>query len=243
MPLQPHPIQRLACLLLAAASLSLPLLASANESTIRKNLAERLPNLPAIEEVRSTPMRGLFEVRVNQSDILYTDAEGNFLIQGSLIDTRARSNLTEQRVDQLTRLSFKDLPLKDAFTTVRGNGKQKIAVFSDPNCGFCKRLERDLLNVDNVTVYTFLVPMLGQDSQTKSRNIWCAKDKAAAYNDWMLKGANPANATCDTAALTRNLEFASRQRITGTPTSFTEDGTRIVGADFNRIQQALATQK
>jgi thiol:disulfide interchange protein DsbC len=243
MPIQPRPIQRLTCLLVAAASLSLPLLASANESTIRKNLAERLPNLPAIEEVRSTPMRGLFEVRINQSDILYTDAEGNFLIQGALIDTLARSNLTEQRVDQLTRISFKDLPLKDAFTTVRGNGKQKIAVFSDPNCGFCKRLERDLVNVDNVTVYTILVPMLGQDSQTKSRNIWCAKDKAAAYNDWMLKGANPASATCDTAALTRNLEFAKRQRITGTPTSFLEDGTRIVGADFNRIQQALTTQK
>jgi thiol:disulfide interchange protein DsbC len=220
-----------------------PLLASANEATIRKNLSARLPELPAIDEVRPTPMRGLFEVRINQTDLLYTDAEGRFIIEGALIDTQARTNLTEQRQAQLTRIAFQDLPLQDAIATVRGNGQRKLAVFSDPNCGFCKRLDRELAKLDNVTVYTFLVPMLGQDSQLKSRHIWCAKDRASAYNDWMLQGTPPASASCDTAALSRNLEFAQRQRITGTPTSILPDGTRIVGADFNRIQQALSTQR
>ncbi len=227
--------------LVLASLLGASTLVTANEATIRKNLTERLPNLPKIDEVRPTPMRGLFEVRINESDIFYTDAEGNYLIQGTLIDTRARTNLTEQRIEQLTAIAFSDLPLKDAFTTVRGNGKRKIAVFSDPNCGFCKRLERDLLKLNDVTVYTFLVAMLGPDSQVKSRNIWCARDKAAAYNDWMLKGVNPSNASCDTAALNRNLEFANKHRITGTPTSFLTDGTRIVGADFQRIEQGLAS--
>lgn len=230
--------------LFAAAVLCVAALpALANEAVIRKNLAERLPNMPAIEEVRPSPMRGLFEVRVNQADLFYTDAEGNFLIQGAVIDTRTRTNLTEQRVEQLTRIAFDDLPLNDAFTTVRGNGRMKVAVFSDPNCGFCKRLERDLLKIDNITVHTFLVPMLGPDSQVKSRNIWCARDKAAAYNDWMLKGANPPTASCDTAALNRNLEFASQHNIRGTPTTFLPDGTRVVGADFSRIQQALTAPR
>ncbi|TDQ41807.1 DsbC family protein [Tepidicella xavieri] len=242
----PHPVRMASWIggVLALALLSSACTPSAaNEATIRKNLAERLPNLPPIEEVRPTPMRGLFEIRINGADILYTDAEGNYLIQGTLIDTRARANLTEQRIDQLTAIAFSDLPLADAFTTVRGNGQRKIAVFSDPNCGFCKRLERDLLKLDNITVYTFLVPMLGADSQVKSRNIWCARDKAAAYNDWMLNGVTPPNASCDTAALNRNLEFAAKHRITGTPTSFLSDGTRVVGADFRRIEQALSSAR
>ena len=116
----------------------------AQEATIRKNLTERLPNLPKIDEISKAPIPGLFEVRVNGTDIFYTDPQGNFLIQGSLIDTRSRVDLTEQRVNNLTAIAFRDLPLKDAFTLVRGNGKRQMAVFEDPNCGYCKRFERDL---------------------------------------------------------------------------------------------------
>lgn len=217
--------------------------ASANEALIRKNLSERLANLPPIEDIRPSGMPGLFEVRINRADIFYTDAEGNFLIQGTLYDTRARTNLTEQRVEALSRVAFDDLPLQDAITTVRGNGQRKIAVFMDPNCGFCKRLDRDMARVNNVTVYTFLVPMLGPNSQTMSRNIWCARNPADTYHNWMLRGVTPPEATCDTAALDRNLAFASEHRITGTPTSFLSDGTRIVGADFNRIQQSLTSRR
>jgi thiol:disulfide interchange protein DsbC len=217
------------------ALLALPV--HAQEATIRKNLSERLPNLPKIDEVRATSMPGLFEVRINQSDLFYSDAKGDhILLQGELYDTLKRVNLTEARINQLTALDFKQLPLKDAFTTVRGNGQRKIAVFSDPNCGFCKRLERDLAKLDNVTVYTFLVGMLGADSQTKSRHIWCAKDKAAAYTDWMLNNKTPPAANCDAEAVERNMAFAAKYRITGTPTSFLADGTRVNGADFKRIE-------
>jgi len=226
----------------AALAATLASAAQANEAVIRKNLAERLPNLPRIEEVSKTPMEGLWEVRYNQSELFYTDAEGNFLIQGALIDTRARTNLTEERQNKLSAIAFDQLPLKDAITTVRGNGKRKLAVFSDPNCGFCKRLDRELAKLNDVTIHTFVVGLLGQDSQEKARNIWCAKDRSGAYFGWMLNGqAAPAAApACDAAAVQRNTEFAGRHRINGTPTTFLADGTRVNGADFARIQQGLA---
>ena len=214
-------------LLLALTALSLGALAQ--EATIRKNLAERLPKLPTIDEVSKTPMPGVFEVRINGSDIFYTDAEGNYLIQGTLIDTRARVNLTEQRLEKLTALAFKDLPLKDAFTLVRGNGKRKMAVFEDPNCGYCKKLHQEFADLDNVTVHVFLIPVLGPDSAEKSRRIWCAKDKAKTYSDWMVNGQTPAAATCDTAAIERNSRLASKHGIKGTPTMIFANDTRVPG--------------
>jgi thiol:disulfide interchange protein DsbC len=218
--------------------------AVAQEATIRKNLSQRLPSLPAIDSVTPTPMKGLYEVRINGTELMYSDANGDFvLLQGDLFDTRQRVNLTEARLNQLTSIAFKDLPLKDAITTVRGNGSRKIAVFSDPNCGFCKRLERDLVKLNDVTVYTFVVAMLGPDSQTKAKNIVCAKNPSEAYNAWMLEGQTPPTMSCDTAALTRNLAFAQKHRISGTPTSFLADGTRIAGADMKAIERGLAAQK
>ncbi|MBL8372185.1 MAG: DsbC family protein [Burkholderiaceae bacterium] len=211
---------------------------------IRKNLAERLPNLPKIDEVNRTAMPGLFEVRVNGTEILYTDAEANFLIQGSLIDTKAKRNLTEERIDKLTAIDFASLPVKDAFTVVRGNGKRKLAVFEDPNCGYCKRFERDLQKVDNVTIHMFLYPILGAGSTERSRNIWCAKDRAKAWNDWMLKDVDPASATCDTAALTRNVELGRKYKITGTPTLIFADGSRVPGAiNAQQIEKFLSDGK
>lgn len=216
--------------LLLATLLATATAAHADETAIRKNLAERLPNLPKIDEVRATPMKGVFEVRFNQSDLLYTDAEGQYILQGSLIDTKTRTNLTEQRLDKLTAIAFKDLPLKDAFTVVRGNGKRKMAIFEDPNCGFCKRFEKDIAKVNDVTIHVFLYPILGQDSKTKSQHIWCAKDPAKTWEDWMLRNVTPPAASCDTAALERNVTFGQKARITGTPTTLFPNGTRLPGA-------------
>lgn len=224
--------------LLAAAALS----AVAQEATIRKNLAERLPQLPKIDEVSKTPVPGLYEIRVNENDIYYTDAQGNYLIQGSIIDVRQRRNLTEERVDKLTAVSFDSLPLKDAFTVVRGNGQRKMAVFADPNCGYCKRFERDLGKIDNVTIHTFLYPILSQDSADKSKNIWCAKDKGKSWQDWMFDDQVPASASCDTSALTRNLALGRKYKITGTPTLIFADGTRVPGAlSTQQIEKLLAS--
>ena len=224
------------------ALLALPLLAAAQDNAqLRKTLAERVPALAQIDEIRKTPMPGVLEVRVG-TDILYTDAEGNFLIQGNLMDTRSRKNLTEERVEKLTAVKFDELDLKNAITIVRGNGKRKLAVFEDPNCGYCKRFEKDMQKVNNVTVHMFLIPILGQDSVDKSRQIWCSMNKAKTWDDWMLRDVTPKGApSCNTDALTANLDFAKKYRITGTPTLVFADGMRVPGAiNAQQIEQALS---
>ena len=226
--------------LLAAATLAFGLSAQAQESTIRKTLAERIPQMGKIDEVRPTAMQGLYEVRIG-TDVFYTDAKGNYVIQGELIDTKARRNLTEDRINKLTAVDFSELPLKDAFTIVRGDGKRKVAVFEDPNCGYCKRFERDLQNVDNITVYLFLYPILSPDSAEKSRNVWCAKDRVAAWQDMMVREKVPAAASCDTAAIQRNLAFGRKHKITGTPTLIFANGSRVPGAiSAQEVEKRLA---
>ena len=236
-------MQRTLQTLLLALLTTLALGALAQEATIRKNIATRLPQLKAIDEVRKTDLPGIFELRVNGTEIYYTDAQANYLIDGSLIDTRNRRNLTEERVEKLTAIQFDTLPIKDAFTIVRGTGERKMAVFEDPNCGYCKRFERDLQKVDNVTIYLFLYPILGADSTEKSKAIWCAKDRVLAWQDWMLRdqAAPAAVAMCDTGALARNVEVGRKHKITGTPTLLFTNGARVHGAvDTKKIEQMLA---
>jgi thiol:disulfide interchange protein DsbC len=220
--------------------------AMAQEALIRKNIAERLPQIKAVDEVSKTAIPGLYELRINGSEIFYTDAQANYLIEGNMIDLRAKRNLTEERVTKLTAIKFDDLPLKDAFTIVRGNGKRRMAVFEDPNCGYCKRFERDLQKVDNVTIHMFLYPILGPDSGEKSKAIWCAKDQSKAWQDWMVRDqpAPAATATCDTAALARNVELGRNHKITGTPTLIFIDGARIPGAvDAKQVEKMLTDAK
>lgn len=205
--------------------------AAADEAAIRKNLTERLPNFPPIDEVSKTAIPGIYELRMG-TDILYTDEQGNHVFQGNLIDTKTRSNLTESRVAKLTQIDFASLPLKDAILIKQGSGARKIAVFGDPNCGYCKRLERDLVALKDVSIYTFLYPILGPDSNTKSRDIWCSRDRAKAWRSWMVDGNAPSKAAgpCDTAALERNVALGERHRVSGTPAIVFEDGTRAPGA-------------
>ena len=225
----------LACALLAATA------TLAQEAVIRKNLSERLPQLEKIDEVSKSPMDGLYEIRVNGTDIYYTDAQGNYLVQGNLIDTKQRRNLTEERIDKLTAIAFDTLPVKDAFTIVRGNGKRKLAVFEDPNCGYCKRFEEGLKTVDNITIHMFLYPVLGPGSVEKSKNIWCAKDKAKSWQDWMIKSIEPTSAKCDTQAVDRNVALGKKYKVTGTPTLVFADGSRVPGAiGAEQVEQKLA---
>ena len=222
---------RLAAAAAFSALLALPLQAQAQEDVIRKNLAERLPNLPKIDEVRMSPLPGIWEVRVG-TDILYSDADGRYVFTGSLLDTREKVNLTQQRVDKLTAVDFSKLPLKDAVVVRQGNGQRRMAVFADPNCGYCKRLERDLVALKDVTIYNFLFPILGPDSTAKSRAIWCAKDPAKAWRDWMVSNIAPpeADPKCDVTALERNLALGRQYRVQGTPAVIFTDGTRAPGA-------------
>ncbi len=204
-------------------------MAAQPQDKIAKTLAERIPQLQAVDEITPTPMKGLYEVRIG-NDVFYSNATGDYLIQGELIDTKAQRNLTEDRINQLTAIDFKQLPLQDSIKIVRGNGERQIAVFEDPNCGYCKRFERDLQNVDNVTVHLFLYPILSRDSVEKSRNIWCAKDSAKTWNELMLKDKAPAASSCDIDAIQRNLALGRKHKITGTPTLIFADNTRVPGA-------------
>jgi thiol:disulfide interchange protein DsbC len=204
--------------------------AFADEASIRKNLAERLPEFPKIDEVLKTVIPGIYELRIG-TEILYTDEHGSYLIEGQVIDTKSRVNLTEQRIAKLTAIDFKTLQLKDAIVWKQGTGERKLVVFADPNCGYCKKFERDLQEVKNVTVYTFLYPILGSDSAEKSKAIWCAKDNTKAWRDWMIKNVPVENSpNCDISALQRNSAFGKKHRINGTPGLVFEDGSQRAGA-------------
>ena len=229
---------------LLLATLLLPILAQANEAVIRKNLSERLTGLPKVEEVRPSAMPGLWEIRIG-NEIRYTDATGNFLIEGDLVDLRTRRNLTEDRLARLNTVDFASLPLKDAIVWKNGNGKRRIAVFADPNCGFCKRFERSLQDVKDITVYTFLIPILGGDSPEKTRAIWCAKDNLGSWQAWMLEGKPPskAQAGCDESAIERNLALSRKHHVNGTPAIILEDGSRAPGAlTAEQLEKRLQVQ-
>src|SRR5678815_1458915 len=217
---------RVAALILA---LLLAPAAFADDAAIRKNIGERLPQFPKIDEITKTPIPGVYELRVG-TDLFYTDEQGNYIIEGQLIDTKTRVNVTEERIGKLTAIDFKSLPLKDAMVWKQGTGERKLVVFADPNCGYCKKFEKDLQAVKDVTVYTFLYPILGGDSPEKSRRIWCAKDNTKAGRDWMIKGTPIENAPdCDASALQRIFAFGKKHRINGTPGLVFEDGSQRAG--------------
>jgi thiol:disulfide interchange protein DsbC len=230
--------------LAALASVTALLLAApvrADEAVIRKNIAARLPSFPKIDEVSKTPIPGLFELRLG-TEIFYADAQGDHLIKGSLLDTKTRTDLTEKRIEKLTAIDFKQLPLKDALVVTQGKGTRKLAVFADPNCGYCKRFERDLSTLKDVTIYTFLYPVLGEDSMAKSVDIWCTKNAMQTWRAWMLDNKAPPRAmgACDKSAIERNAAFGMRHRITGTPALLFEDGRRVPGAlQAAQVEQML----
>ena len=203
----------------------------AQEAVIRENLVKRLPGLPQIDEVSKTPIPGVYEVRMG-TELIYTDERGDHVIEGAIIDTRTRANLTEARVEKLTAIDFAALPLKDAILWKQGTGARKLVVFADPNCGYCKKFETEMQQVKDVTVYTFLLPILGGDSPEKSRDIWCAKDNGVVWRDWMIKGTRPTRniGQCDTSVLQRNLALAKKFRVNATPALVFEDGKRVPGA-------------
>jgi thiol:disulfide interchange protein DsbC len=225
--------------------------AIAQEAVIRKNLAARLPQIGnKIDEVNKTPIPGLYELRMG-TDVLYSDAEGNHLIQGSLFDTRSKTDLTEERIAKLTAIDPKMLPLKDALVVKQGNGKRQLVVFADPHCGYCKQLERDLVKLKDVTIYTFLYPILGPRSEEESRAIWCTKDAQTTWRDWMIDG-KPAprrmGTACDVSAIERNTAFGRKHKVTATPALLFVDGKRVAGAltaaDIEkRLTEAAAAPK
>ena len=202
--------------------------ALADEATVRKEIEKKLGFKPT--SVTKTGYLGLYEVYAD-GQILYTDEKVTTILGGPLFDAKTMKNVTAERLQKLTAIKFSDLPLDMAVKQVRGNGKRVIASFEDPNCGFCKKLAKDLAKIDNVTIYTFLYPILSPDSLEKSNRIWCAANKPKSWNDWMLDGKEPeGRSDCDTTAIRRTVELGQQLGISGTPTMFFVDGERIPGA-------------
>jgi thiol:disulfide interchange protein DsbC len=195
---------------------------------IKAELKKRIPEA-SVDVIRKVPYGGLYEVVVG-SEIFYTDDKASFLLLGSIVDMKTRENVTELRMRQLNRVAFDSLPLDQAFKIVRGNGSRRVAMFADPNCGYCKRFERDLIGVNDITVYLFLYPILAPDSVQKSKAVWCAPDRGKAWLDYMVRDmAVPVDTACATP-IDKILEFGKSKRIQGTPTIFFEDGERVPGA-------------
>jgi thiol:disulfide interchange protein DsbC len=217
--------------------------AMADETDIRKAMEAKLGT--KVESVTKSGYMGLYEVYAD-GQFLYTDEKvTTIIVGGQLIDAKTMKNVTDERMKKLTSIKFSELPLERAIKQVRGDGKRIMATFEDPNCGYCKRLAKDLLKLDNVTVYTFLYPILSEDSVRKSKQIWCSSDRAKAWNDWMVEGKAPAGREdCDTSAVTKNQEFGRKLNISGTPTMFFADGERVPGAmPLPRIEQKLGAAK
>ena len=198
-----------------------------SEAIIKRTLEGRLGGVK-VDAVAKTPYLGLYEVRLD-NEILYTDEKMNYIFSGNIIDGKSMQNLTEKRVRELTAIKWENLPLDAAVKTVRGNGKRMLAVFSDPNCPYCKRFEKDLANVDDITIYTFLYPILSEDSNVKAKAVWCSADRSKAWSALMLNGTVPAAARCDTP-IENNLALARKYHITGTPTLVFANGERVPGA-------------
>ena len=220
-----------------AATFCLPALA--DEASVKKAVEAKLGS--KVSSVTKTTYLGLYEVYAD-GQIIYTDDKVSALVIGSLIDGKTMKNVTEDRMQKLTAIKFSDLPLELAVKQVRGDGKRAFATFEDPNCGYCKKLAKDVAKLDNVTIYTFLYPILSPDSLEKSKQIWCAPDKAKAWNDWMVDGKAPTGKSdCDTTAVQKTIEAGRKLAINGTPTIFFSDGERIPGAvPVAKIEQKLA---
>jgi thiol:disulfide interchange protein DsbC len=214
------------------------------EQAIRSAIEPRLSDGVKIQSITKTPFAGLYEVRTG-GDIYYADPKGEYLFFGRVVDTKTFQDQTKLRLDEINKVKFSDLPFESALKTVKGNGARKIAVFEDPNCGYCKRFRKTLSEVDNVTVYTFLYNILSEDSVTKSHNVWCSADRSKAWDEWMLNGKPPEAAAAGCKSPNDQIrELGIRLGITGTPTIFFTDGSRVPGAiDAKGLEAKLSSIK
>ena len=207
---------------------------------VQKLFAERFGN-PPINGVRLTPY-GLYEVQLGM-DLVYTDEKVNFVLDGTLIDAKTRRDITRERQDSLAQLPFDQLPFELSFKQVRGDGSRKMAIFEDPNCGYCKQLRKSIEGLDNVTIFTFPYPILSPDSTQKVRNVWCATDRSAVWDAWMIQNKVPATLDCE-VPIDQMVALGQKLMVRGTPGLFFADGSRVGGAIpkeeiEKRLQQAM----
>jgi len=230
--------------LLAAAALLVAIgVARADEEAIRKAVQAKFPRA-TVQSVTKLPFLGLYEI-VIENDVLYSDENFEYVIDGSIIQTQTGRNFTEERKRKLAAIPFEDLPLDLAFKRVKGKGERKMALFSDPDCPFCKRIEQDLAKLDNVTIYMFLYPIesLHPQAGDKAKRIWCSPDRVKAWEDYMNKGVVPTAApTCDNP-VDKLAKYGVQHHINATPTLVFPNGERIPGTiSAAQIEKLLSTK-
>ena len=196
---------------------------------IKNDLQKQLGDNAQVKSVSQSPVAGLYEVVINNS-IVYTDAQGKYLIQGEILEIKTGNNITQARESEVNKVNWNEFPLQNAVKVVRGNGSRKMVVFADPNCGYCKRLEKTFSEMNHVTIYTFLMPILSPDSTTKSKQIWFSADSGKTWVDWMVNGTTPTGKQDCATPLEKNIALGKSLNISGTPAIFFIDGTRIPGA-------------
>ena len=211
-------------------SIFISLIAFADESKLREIMEKTYPDL-TIKSINKTDYNDLYEVFIG-SQIVYTNDNFDFLIDGRVVDPKTKTDLTGLRLEELTRINFSDLPLSDAIKVVKGDGKRKIAIFSDVDCPFCKRLEKkELSNIDNITIYTFLYPLdTHPEAEEKSKKIWCAKNRAEAWSEYILNDTLPKNSGDCKTPINKIIELGKNLGISSTPTIILSSGTKILGA-------------
>ena len=232
--------------LLSCVLLLLSGVACADEASIRAEFSKKYPQAN-IESITKTPYLGLYEMLVD-GEVFYTDSDFSYLIVGSIIETKTRTNLTDARLREIEEkklkamaFPFDQLPLELAIKRVKGDGSRKVAIFSDPDCPFCRKLEKEIEKVTDVTMYIFLFPIeqLHPKAPEVSRAIWCASDRLKAWDEYMLKGAAPKSAKCDNP-VDKIVTFGQSKKISGTPTIFFADGKRVPGAiPLERFEELL----
>ena len=235
--------------LLLAGLLALACAAAwSDEAAIRKTWAQQHPNGPAIDEITKTPIAGLYELRIAK-DIIYSDDQGIYQIypsheriDGHIVDANKKVDVTDDRLAKILAADLPKLPYGDALMFKQGTGARRMIVFEDPNCHYCKDAEKNFAALKNVTIYTFLIPILGDDSIVKAREIWCSKNNAQVWRTWMLQGVMPQRpmGSCDVEALNRNLDLAGRYHLNYTPAIIFDDGSKFAGnADLDHLTKRL----
>lgn len=217
-------------------------------ANLKQTLQTRLPTLQ-IDSIEPSQWPFFYEVMAADGELFYVDKTGDYLFLGKVMDTKTRTNLTEQRWNALNQVDFKSLPFDLAVKEVRGDGSRKIAVFADPHCPYCSRFVKTLQDVNNITVYTFLFPLedLHPGATERAKKIWCANNRETAWEDWMLKQQDTPATACNTGQLKTIKTLGEKLKINGTPTLIFPDGDRIPGAigkdDLEKQLQSESNKK
>lgn len=233
----------LTALLLALVAASVTPSALAGDGEIRKSIESSFPGTK-ISSITKSPLNGMFEVVTDGQQgpqVIYADDKGEYVLVGELLNVRSQRNLTRERMDKLMEVKWDSLPLGNAIKVVRGNGSRKLAVFTDPDCPYCRKAEAEFVKLDNVTIYNFAYPLaMHPDAGRKAKLVWCSKDRAKAWQDLMLKNVLPAGkGDCDNP-IDENLALGAKLRIDGTPALIFQNGKRIPGyVDAKRLEAML----